>query len=103
LTDKASYRPEEIQFSWSPMPYAAGVAACELVVEGFDMLAFDDKAASTACLRNKSIVFVGDSVTRCVLGVDSYEGDVNRINKTNADSFFAHYTSTHEKDINILI
>jgi hypothetical protein len=64
LTDKASYRPEDVHFSWLPLPHAAGVAACDLAVEGFDMLAFDDKAAVNACLRYKSIVLVGDSVTR---------------------------------------
>ena len=64
LTDKATYRPEEVHFSWLPISHAAGVAACDLVVKGFDMLAFDDKAAANACLRNKSIVLIGDSVTR---------------------------------------
>lgn len=64
LTDKASYRPEEVHFSWLPMPHAPGVAACDLVMAGFDMLAFNDKAAANACLRNKSIVLIGDSVTR---------------------------------------
>jgi len=61
------FRPNQNQFSWLFAPHGAGVAACDLVVEGFDMLAFGDTAAVHACMRNKSVVFVGDSVTRCVL------------------------------------
>lgn len=64
LTDKASYRPAEVQFTWLPAPQGAGVAACDLVVDGFNMQAFEEKAAAHVCLQNRSIVLMGDSVTR---------------------------------------
>jgi len=41
-----------------------GVADCDLIVEGYEMQVCEDKAAAHACLRNNSIVLVGDSLTR---------------------------------------
>lgn len=80
LTDDASFRLDEMRFTWVPreerkeleagedvgaeVVRGEGVAACDLIVEGYDMQLFEDKAAAHACLRNKSIVLVGDSLTR---------------------------------------
>jgi len=80
LTDDVTFRPDEIKFTWVPreerkelktgkdvvaeVMRGEGVAACDLIVEGYDMQVFEDKAAVHACLQNKSIVLVGDSLTR---------------------------------------
>lgn len=83
LTDDASFRQDEIKFTWVPrveerkeleaqarkdslaeVVRGEGVAACDLVVEGYDMQVFEEKTAAHACLRKKSIVLVGDSLTR---------------------------------------
>lgn len=82
LTDDARFRPGEISFTWVPreerkeleveagedvvaeVVRGEGVADCDLIVEGYEMQVFEDKAAAHACLRNKSIVLVGDSLTR---------------------------------------
>ena len=80
LTDDASFRQDDIRFKWVPreerqelnavkdvvaeVAHGEQVAVYDLIVEGYDMQVFEDKAAAHACLRNKSIVFVGDSLTR---------------------------------------
>jgi hypothetical protein len=68
------FRPNQNQFSWLFAPHGAGVAACDLVVEGFDT------AAVHACMRNKSVVFVGDRDTRYVHQVALWEEDGTRRN-----------------------
>jgi hypothetical protein len=82
LTDREAFKSEELHFSWkvdnqleiaattegngarNATGPGAGVAACTLVVDGYDMQSFEDRTAALSCLRNKSIVMVGDSLTR---------------------------------------
>lgn len=80
LTDDANFRQDDIRFTWVPREehqelnavkevdaeaaHGQQVAVYDLIVEGYDMQMFKDQAAAHACLRNKSIVFVGDSLTR---------------------------------------
>ncbi len=93
LTDNASFHRELLEFVWQPLEpleppeqqakdveaeaeaeaeatavvvtrRGKGVADCDLVVKGHELQAFDQAAEAHACLRNKSIVLVGDSLTR---------------------------------------
>lgn len=62
------------RFLWRPLAETrngtAGPVPCELQVEGFEgFRSFEERSARAhRCLRNKSIVFIGDSLTRCVAG-----------------------------------
>ena len=72
-SDKA-HHAAGARFLWRPLAETrngtAGPVPCELQVEGFEgFRSFEERSTRAhRCLRNKSIVFIGDSLTRWVGG-----------------------------------